>query len=201
MSSLFARCFHSSSSCMPLRFRPVTASSRADDSDSDDDDKTKRAAAAAGEKRKRDYDMRAEVCHLPTKRKKEREARELKEYVGKAGVAAKKADRAAAKAHPSSAGLPAVDWTAEQLAPFDRSFWPAGADWDPLDPAAPTAECKLARKTLGIVVRGAAAPPPVESLTDSRLPASVKKFLKHATTFERPTPVQARGSRMSLDHF
>mmetsp|Transcript_107635 Transcript_107635/g.303146 ORF Transcript_107635/g.303146 Transcript_107635/m.303146 type:complete len:779 (-) Transcript_107635:20-2356(-) len=77
--------------------------------------------------------------------------------------------------------------------PFDRFFW-KGA---PQPPGEPSDALKLQRKELGVKVRGAPVPPPVDSFTDASLPKAFADFF-HArrgggrTALEKPTPIQAQ---------
>lgn len=171
--------------CTSKRFRPVTARDppppNAADSDSDEE-----GAPSHKPKRK---PTETPVCPK-AKRRKERHARELKLFVGKRGVAAKRDDAAAAKGTAAHT-LPPIDWTCEPTVAFKRVFWPASAEWSREDAVVPT-ECKLARKRLGIVVRGTSVPPPITSLDDLRLPKHMRVFLKRATKFSEPTAVQAQ---------
>lgn len=170
------------------RFRPVTAP----DTDSEDDDAPPLDAAAIAAKAKR----KATAIACPaTKRRRERETRELKIFVGKRGVAVKRDDAAAAAGSDINT-LPALDWATEYLAPFTRAFWPEGNGWTrggaAEDGEVVSAECKKARKSIGVVVRGAAVPPPIMTVTDKRLPKQIRTYIKKVTAFERPTSVQAQ---------
>lgn len=159
--------------CTNRRFQPITA--RDDDYNSEEDDWGEESAGKSSKKRPAGIQRSEKAAKKAKMRRKEN--KQLRLFMG---------TKAPKPVIGENQELVPVDWSKITLSEIEKDVWMRhnGKVSETVDDA-----LKQQRKSIGLSVRGAAAPAPVENASDTKLPKPIRLFLADAG-FATLTPVQ-----------